>query len=145
MQSLLHQSVEIAMPPLPVPREETFAHVLAMGLSPGMAGGEAGYAKHIVARFAPLPRIAKLPRPRDAGEMIGALMRLAGKAGRMRSAAAMVAARGLVAEAAKLDQRTLERREAPDATPAIAPCFLPLSDEAWTAKYGHRAQPGAAA
>jgi hypothetical protein len=148
MQSLLHQSVEIAMPPLPVPREETFAHVLAMGLSPGMAGGEAGYAKHwkhvrkrvarpdIVARAGELGDARQWGETRDAGEMIGALMRLA---------AAMVAARGLVAEAAKLDQRTLERREAPDATPAIAPCFLPLSDEAWTAKYGHRAQPGAAA
>ncbi len=44
--------------------------------------------------------------------MIQALMRLAGKAGGMRSAAAMVAARGLVAEAAKLN----ERREPPGET-----------------------------
>ena len=145
------------MPPLPVPREEALARVLAMGLSRGMAVGEAGYAKHwkhgrervarpdIVARARELGDARQWGETRDAGEMIGALMRLAGKAGRMRTAAAMVAARGLVAEAAKLEQRTLERRETPSEAPAIDPRFLPLSDEDWSAKYGHRGQPGAAA
>ena len=138
------------MPPLPVPRQEALARVLAMGLSRSMAGVEAGYAKHwkhgrereargdIVARAKELGDARQWGETRDAGEMIGALMRLAGKAGAMRTAAAMVAARGLVAEAAKLEQRTLGRRETPDKAPAIAPHFRTLSDEDWSAKYGHR-------
>ena len=138
------------MPPLPIPREEALAHVLAMGLSRSMAGGEAGYAKHwkhvrerearpdIVARARELGDARQWGETRDASEMIGALMRLAGKAGRMRTAAAMVAARGLVAEAAKLEQRIDDKRgETPDGAPPITTAFLPLSDEDWTAKYGH--------
>jgi hypothetical protein len=145
------------MPPLPVPRQEALARVLATGLSRSVAAAEAGYAKHwrhgrermarpdIVARARELGDARQWGETRDAGEMIGALMRLAGKAGAMRTAAAMVAARGLVAEAAKLNQRTLGQRETPHEAPAIDPRFLPLSDEDWTAKYGHRGQPGAAA
>ena len=97
------------MSPLPIPREVALARVLAMGRSRSMARGEAGYAKHwkhVRTRVA-RPDIV-------AGEVIGALTLLAGKAGQMRSAAAMVAARGLVAEAAKLDLRTFERRGTAD-------------------------------
>jgi hypothetical protein len=134
------------MPPLTVPREEALARALAMGRSRHAAVTEAGYARHarhlaratrpdIVARARELGDAAQWGEAREPSEMTRALMRLAGKAGGMRSAAAMVAARGLVAEAAKLNARC----ETPLDAPASAPRFLPLSDEAWVAKYGHRA------
>ncbi len=133
------------MPPLPVPHEEALARALAMGRSRNAAGTEAGYGrryKHsaratrpdVVARARELGDAAQWGEACEVGEMIRALMRLAGKAGEMRTAAAMVAARGLVAEAAKLN----ERREPADDAAAIAPQFLPLSDEDWAAKYANR-------
>ena len=136
------------MPALTAPYEEALAPALAMGLSRSPAGAEAGYARHwehgreraarpdIIARARELGEASQWEETREVSEMIGALMRLAGKAGGMRTAAAMVAARGLVAEAAKLNRQTDERRETPDEAPAIDPRFLPLSDEDWTAKYG---------
>ena len=133
------------MPPLPVPREEALALALATGRSRAVASSEAGYAKNkkhraratrpdIVARAREIGDTLQWGEACEADEMIRVLMRLAGKAGGMRSAAAMVAARGLVAEAAKLDAR----RETPPAATPIDPCFLPLSDEDWAAKYGNR-------
>ncbi len=140
------------MPALSFPRDEAFARALAMGRSQGAAGAEAGYARRhrlggeraarpdIVARTRELGDARQWGEAGDAATMIGALMRLAGQAGQMRTAAAMVAARGLVAEAAKLNQRIDdERRETPDGAPPINPAFRPLSDEDWAAKYGHLA------
>ena len=138
------------MTPLPLLHEETLARALARGLSRNAAGAEARYARHsrrgreraaradIAARARELGEARQWGETREASEMIAALMRLAGKAGEMRKAAAMVAARGLVAEAAKLEQRTLERRDTPHDAPEIDARFLPLSDEDWTAKYGRR-------
>ena len=134
------------MPALSDPHEEAFARALARGLSPGMASSEAGYARgrnrgreraarsHVAARVGAL----QWDEAGDARAMIGALMGLAGTAGQMRSAAAMVAARGLVAEAARLTTRPPERTEAAASAVRIGPMILPLSDEAWAAKYGHR-------
>ena len=137
------------MPPLPDPREDALALALATGRSRSAAGTEAGYGRHrkhraraarpdIVARSRELGEAAQWGEVCEAGEMIRALMRLAGKAGGMRTAAAMVAARGLVAEAAKLNQRSDEWRETPEDAASIAARFLPLSDEAWAEKYGQR-------
>jgi hypothetical protein len=133
------------MPPLPVPHEEALARALAMGRSRNAAGTDAGYGRRhknrarsarpeIVARAREIGDTLQWGEACEADEMIRVLMRLAGKAGGMRTAAAMVAARGLVAEAAKLDAR----RETPPAATPIDPCFLPLSDEDWAAKYGNR-------
>jgi hypothetical protein len=146
----INHVVEAAMTPLPLLHEETLAHALARGLSRNAARAEAGYARHsrrgreraaradIAARARELGEARQWGETREASEMIVALMRLAGKAGEMPTAAAMVAARGLVAEAAKLNARIDERRERPDEAPAIDARFLPLSDEDWTAKYGRR-------
>ncbi len=138
------------MPALSFARDEALARALAMGRSQGAAGAEAGYARRhgrgalraarpdIVARARELGDARQWGEACDAVEMIRALMRLAGQAGQMRTAAAMVAARGLVAEAAKLDQRIDEaRRETRDGAPPITPAYRPLSDEEWAAKYGH--------
>jgi len=146
------KTLKAAMPALSFPREEAFARALATGLCLGAAGAEAGYGRRhrrgaeraarpdIVARARELGDARQWGEACDAATMIRALMRLAGKAGRMRTAAAMVAARGLVAEAAKLEQRIDDnRRETPDGAPPITPAFLPLSDEDWAAKYGHLA------
>jgi len=138
------------MPPLPVPREEALALALAMGRSRSVASSEAGHGKHwkhraraarpdIVARAREIGEALQWGEACEVSEMIRVLMRLAGKAGEMRTAAAMVAARGLVAEAAKLNQRKDEQRETPDDAPQIGPQFLPLSDEDWAVKYGDRA------
>jgi hypothetical protein len=133
------------MPPLTAPHEEALARALAMGRSRNAAGTETGHGrryKHraraarpeIIARAREIGDALQWGEACEVGEMIRALMRLAGKAGGMRTAAAMVAARGLVAEAAKLDAR----RETPGEPAPIASHFLPLSDEAWAAKYGNR-------
>jgi len=139
------------MPPLPVPREETFARALSIGVSWNAASTEAGYGRHwergreraarpeIVARASEVGEALTWGEACEVSEMIRALMRLAGKAGQMQTAAAMVAARGLVAEAAKLNQRTLERRETPEIVAHDIARYMPLSDEDWAAKYGHRA------
>ncbi len=133
------------MPALSFLRDEAFARALAVGRSQGAAGAAAGYARRhgrgarraarpdIVARARELGDARQWGEACDAATMIRALMRLAGQAGQMRTAAAMVAARGLVAEAAKLEQR----RETPDGAPPITPAYLPLSDEEWAEKYGH--------
>ena len=145
------------MPALSFPRDEAFARALAMGRAQGAAGAEAGYARRhrrgarraarpdVVARTRELGDTQQWGEACDQVEMIRALMRLAEKAGRMRTAAAMVAARGLVAEAAKLNQRIDDqRRETADDAPAITAAFLPLSDEDWAEKYGHLGRSGVA-
>ena len=137
------------MTPLPAPREDVLAHALAMGRSRSEASCEAGYARHgnyreRAARRQIAARAAELTEARKWGEtckvtaMIPALMRLAGKAGGMSTAAAMTAARGLVAEAARLEQKSADQRETAHDAAADAQNYLPLSDEAWAATYGRR-------
>lgn len=139
------------MPPLPVLREEAFARALAMGLSLTEACIEAGYignwkqARKRAARPDIVARVTALRDERhwdgtaDVAPVINALMRLARKAGDMPTAAAMAAARGLLAEAAKLKDRLEDKVGTPSEATPIAPQFLPLSDEDWAVKYGDRA------
>ncbi len=112
------------MSALPVPRQEAFARALAMDLSPGEASAEAGYARHW-----------KHTRERAARPEIVA------RATALREALRRVeaAARGLQAEAAKRKAR-IEDRAGPPAMDAVDRArFMPLSDEDWLARYGHRA------
>ena len=139
------------MPALSVPRQEALARALAKRLSLTTAAAEAGYARnwkqareraaapHIVARVTELCDELHQDETSDVGPVINALMRLARKAGDMPTAAAMVAARGLLAEAAKLKGRLEDRVERPDIVQEDITRYLPLSDEHWLAKYGHRA------
>jgi len=138
------------MSPLPVPRQEAFARGLAMGLSQREAGADAGYYRDwkqareraarpdIVARATALRDERHWDGTADVAPVINALMRLARKAGDMPTAAAMAAARGLLAEAAKLKGRLEDKIETPSEATPISPRFLPLSDEDWVAKYGNR-------
>jgi hypothetical protein len=49
----------------------------------------------------------------------------------------MAAARGLLAEAAKLKNGPRDKVETSAGSPPIDPRYAPLSDEDWIAKYGH--------
>jgi hypothetical protein len=134
------------MPPLPVPHEEALARALAMGHSQCKASAEAGHARHwyrgaeraarpaVVARAGELGDARQWGETREVSEMIGALMRLAGKAGEMRTAAAMVAARGLLAEAAKLKGQLGDPADTFDS----APPEPPMSKAEWIATYGRK-------
>ena len=144
------------MPTLPDPRQEAFARALPMGRPSGAARAKAGYTrgwKNTRAR-AEMPaiaaRVTELREDLQGGEIsdvapvITALMRLAKKAGDMSTPAAMAAARGLLAEAAKLKGRLEDKGERPDIVPEDVSRYLPLSDEDWMAKYGRLGQPGVA-
>ena len=134
------------MTPLPLLHEEALARALARGLSRNAAGAEARYARHsrrgreraaradIAARARELGEARQWGETREASEMIGALMRLAGKAGEMRTAAAMVAARGLLAEAAKLQGQLGDPADTFDS----APPEPPMSKAEWIATYGRK-------
>ncbi len=134
------------MTPLPLLHEETLARALARGLSRNAARAEARYARHsrrgreraaradIAARAGELRDARQWGETREVSEMIGALMRLAGKAGEMRTAAAMVAARGLLAEAAKLKGQLGDPADTFDSTPPEPP----MSRAEWIAIYGRK-------
>ena len=102
------------MPPLDNKRHETVARALVAGLSPKTAyqiggyGRPAGGAVPLAERPDVTARVAELKDERAGGDspeigpVIDELMRLAKISGKLGSAAGMVAARGLLAEAAKL-------------------------------------------
>jgi hypothetical protein len=139
------------MTELPILRQETFAHALAAGRSRIAASSEAGYpgdwkwarmraaAAPIATRAVALRHEPAWDETADVAGVIKAMLRLARKAGDMQTAAAMAAARGLLAEAAKLKSGLPETPEIPDGDPADAYVYQPLSDEDWIAKYGRRA------
>jgi hypothetical protein len=139
------------MADLPILRQETFAHALATGRSRIAASTEAGYPRdwkwaHRRAEAAPIAMRAVALRHEpdwdetaDVAGVIKAMLRLARKAGDMQTAAAMAAARGLLAEAAKLKSGLPETPEFTESDPADAYVYQPLSDEDWIAKYGRRA------
>lgn len=120
------------------PRREMFAQALARGCGPGQAEREAGYshcAKGTRARVKSKQikgRIAQIKKERaggdspDIGPVIDKLMALANAAGKLKTAAAMVAARGFLVEAARL--KGLLPAPAP-------PPRRRLSTEEWLAEY----------
>ena len=137
------------MPTLSVPRQEAFARALAMELPQTGASSEAGYTKDwrhareraetpdILARVTALRDALQLDETSDVAPVIEALMRLAKKAGDMPTAAGMAAARGLLAEAAKLKGRLQDKGETAGRVEPVDPRYLPLSHEDWMAEYGH--------
>ena len=124
-------------------RREAFARNLADDMPAWRAWAAAGYAakggrgrivaqrKDVKARVAELVRARKWGGSSDLGPVIDECMRLAQVAGGMDSAAAMVAARGFLVEAARL--KGLLGAPAPA---ACAPEPRPeLTDEEWLARY----------
>ena len=135
------------MAALPDPRREAFARALAMGLSWIAASADAGYAGNrklareraaapeIVARVKALRDEPAWDETSDLAGVINALLRLARKAGDMPTAAAMAAARGLLAEAAKLKSGLRDTAGTSHGAPPVDPRYAPLSDEDWIAKH----------
>jgi len=136
------------MPEIRDPRREAFARAWADGFVPREAYDKAGYkaqdpnipgeVARIAGRDDVLERVTELRAEMDWGStpdiapVINELRRLAKKAGDMDTAAAMIAARGLLAEAAKLKRLLSE----PDA-PAMErpPPEPPMSNAEWLAKH----------
>ncbi len=138
------------MSALPVPRQEALSRALAMGLSWAAASTAAGYAgdRRRARRRAAAPDVAARVKAlgdepawdetSDVAGVIRALLRLARKAGDMQTAAAMAAARGLLAEAAKLKSGLREEVYTDDGVATVDPRWAPLSDEDWIAKHAPR-------
>ncbi len=131
------------MPKLTNPRHEEFARLRVEGFSRRKAGLLAGFKstgtgswlgkkEDVLARIVALTDEIYWGETSDLAPVINELMRLARDAGGIGSAAGMVAARGLLAEAAKLKGRlgepiTGER--------SAAPRNPPLSNADWLAKH----------
>lgn len=124
-------------------RGEAFAQALAGGASPGRAWAEAGYVGHghRARRRAAHPsvtqRVAEIGREKtlaakDLTPVIEEMMRLATTAGELNTVAGLTAARGLLAEAARLKGLLPEPPWVPEEQ-------FPreLSHEEWMAKYAH--------
>jgi len=133
------------MPPLVNQGHEAFARARAAGLTPRAAFLEAGYRDPArnVRRIASRPEVEKriVELERDAAwggsgnlkPVIDELMRLAQVAGKLRSAAGMTAARGLLGEAARL--KGLLDAQSHRADVADPPRRVRLSNDEWLAKY----------
>lgn len=104
------------MPALKKDRYEPFAEALSRGLSPMAAAVDAGFAKsqtqackragrpEVVARVEELRRLRDWGGSRDLGPLIDELGAAVQEARKLNSAAAFVAVRGLIVEAARLKQ-----------------------------------------
>jgi len=115
-----------------ITRQEAFAQGLARGLIPDEAARQAGYkgekkqararAKHpkLVGRVQELKRERAWGGSRDMGALIDELMEAVQEARKLESAAAFVAVRGLIVEAARLKQMLPKPEEPfePPMTPA---------------------------
>ena len=124
-------------------RREKFAQGLARGLTASRAWAAAGYApkgpraRLVAEREDVKARVTELIRAREWGgsgdlaPVINECMRLALVAGELPSAAGMVAARGLLAEAARLKGLLGAAAPAPDELSARPE----LTDDEWLAKY----------
>ncbi len=120
------------------PRREMFAQALARGCGPSQAEREAGYSRCSKATRARVAskqikdRLAQIGKERaggnspDIGPVIDKLMELANASADLKTAAAMVAARGFLVEAARL--KGLLPAPAP-------PPRRRLSNEEWLAEY----------
>ena len=131
------------MPTLTNPRHEAYARARATGGSKSAAYKEVGYAassntgrvetiKGVPERIAELRDHVHWGETSDVAPVINELMRLAREAGAFKTAAGMVAAKGLLAEAARLKGRLAEpitgERIASKRNP-------PLSNAEWLAKH----------
>lgn len=124
-------------------RAEAFAQALAGGASPGRAWTEAGYVGHehrargraahptVTRRVAEIGREQTLAA-KDLTPVIEEMMRLAKEAGKLNTVAGLTAARGLLAEAARLKGLLPEPPWVPE-----APLIRTLSNDEWMAEYGH--------
>ncbi|MBA3812295.1 MAG: hypothetical protein H0X27_11765, partial [Caulobacteraceae bacterium] len=136
-------------------RNEAFAQALAGGASPGRAWAEAGYVGHghRARRRAADPavkrRVAEIGREKtlaakDLMPVIEEMMRLVKEASKLDTAAGLTAARGLLAEAARLKGLLPEPPWAPEEPPRRR-----LTTEEWVAKYAppgtRRAEPAPSA
>ena len=126
------------------PKREAFAEALARGHPVLRAWEKAGFAYHatrarrrmaapdMVARVAEIRRERDGDGPADLIPVINRCMILAEAAGKIGSAAGMAAARGLLAEAARL-KRLLPPAPLSESWPEDRP---ELSDDEWLDKYG---------
>ena len=132
-------------------RHEGFARALARGASPKQAAAETGYDYHpdrarrlaataaVAARVAELIEAARWGGHADLATVFSELMRLAKAAGELETAAAMVAARGLLAEAIALRERAsagVGNGEGPGASVSALPPAL--TKEEWIAAFAPR-------
>ena len=129
------------MPALKNSRYEAFAHQQAQGLNPQDAALAAGFAKsqtqacrralrpEIVARVEELKRLRDWGGSRDLRPLINELGAAVQEARTLNSAAAFVAVRGLIVEAARLKQMLPEPEpEEPDEPP-------PRTSAEWLARH----------
>jgi hypothetical protein len=128
------------MAALTIARRELFAQGLAQGLSPDEAAVKAGYegekkqarkrALHpkVVERVEELRRLRAWGGSSDVGPLIDELMKTVQEARKLDTAAAFVAIRGLIVEAARLKQM-LPETESDD-----PPC-RELTREEWVEKF----------
>lgn len=126
------------MPALKNSRYEAFAHQLAKDLNPQDAALAAGFVKsqtqasrralrpEIVERVEELRRLRDWGGSRDLGPLINELGAAVQEARTLKTAAAFVAVRGLIVEAARL------KKMLPEHEPPRPP---PLTAEEWKAKY----------
>ena len=131
------------MPTLTNPRHEAYARARATSRWKGVAYKEAGYAdssntgrietiKGVPERIEELRDHIHWGETADVAPVINELMRLAREAGTFKTAAGMVAAKGLLAEAARLKGRLAEPAAGERET---APREPPLSNADWLAKH----------
>jgi len=124
-------------------KQEAFARGQARGLTQTEANAAAGYSRRNASRVAKNPavqaRIAELTKriawseTRDVLPLIESLKEAFDKALALDTGASLTAARGLVAEAARLKQMLPREKDAADER---ARRLQPLSDEEWTKLYG---------
>lgn len=139
------------MPALNNPRHEALAKALSRGVSVREATIEVGLSPRHVGRILALSsredfdaRVAELREAAEWGEDLALkpihdqALKLANAAAKLESAAAMMAAKALLAEAARIRQ-SLPRRTPPPAVllapPAQSPARPVLSKEEWLAAF----------
>ena len=131
------------MPSVSRDRHEAFAQALARGLAFREAAAAAGYksfggsvlamakSEWMVNRIAEIDARARGGGSSDVSPIIDDLMRLAGVAEKMGTAAGMMAAKHLLAEAAKL-KKSLPEDIAPPLTEGLRPI---MTHEEWVKAY----------
>ena len=142
---------------LTIPRQEAFAQALAQGLNPDEAAQVAGYKgekKQARAR-AKLPKFIKRVQElkherawggsRDMGPLIDELMEAVREARKLDSAAAFVAVRGLIVEAARLKKLLPEPQPPPRPQMTSEEWMRKFNPEGWLREYGPKASRGGGA
>jgi hypothetical protein len=145
------------MPALKKNRYEPFALQLSLGLNPLDAAVAAGFAKsqtqacrraarpEVVARVAELARKRAWGGSRDVGPLIDELGAAVQEARKLNSAAAFVAVRGLIIEAARLKKMLPEPQVPPRPPLTVEEWERRYDPEAWRRHYPSQASsPGGA-